>query len=227
LARQAAAEAGASLRVFCGLIKELFRALRGFSPDSLIMGRSRVSNFQQSPAEMNGSDFPGIIDGLLRRPLQHLHADQLRELKQKEKFSGLNEVDRIYILDIWNKFRSLPVDSQKPDQSAGGDIPADPKSNALAVELKRLNVTVEKLRAALKQVADHRDQLKAQVENLTKLALPAADGGEDRRFETTKKAFAKFYHPNTWAGHSRLDVSVRAEVFKEFWAELERIEADG
>lgn len=186
-------------------------------------------NLQQSPAEMNGPDFPGIIDGLLRRPLLHLHADQLRELKQKEKFSGLSEVDRIYILDIWNKFRSLPVDSQKPalDQSRGEDVPTDPHSIGLATELKRLNVTVEKLRAALKQVADHRDQLKAQVENLTKLASAPERDGEDRRFERAKQAFAKFYHPNTWAGHSRLDVSVRAEVFKEFWPELERIEVVG
>jgi hypothetical protein len=45
------------------------------------------------------------------------------------------------------------------------------------------------------------------------------------KFEEAKKAFAKLYHPNASLSQSPLEATLRAEIFKEFWAELERIDA--
>jgi hypothetical protein len=124
---------------------------------------------QSSSSSVDHQDFAAIIHGLLRRPLMYLHADQIRELQIKEKHGGLTEVDKIYISDIWNKFRSLPTAWTQESQSEGpaGDVAEH--SVELATELKRLNVTVEKLRAALRQVAEHRDNLKDELEKLTKI----------------------------------------------------------
>jgi len=76
-----------------------------------------VIGFNGPPSSVDNQDFATIIDGLLRRPLMYLHADQIRELKAKEKHSGLTEVDKIYISDIWNKFRSLPEARVEEGQS--------------------------------------------------------------------------------------------------------------
>jgi hypothetical protein len=177
----------------------------------------------RSSAEMDNLDVAVVMGQLLRRPLMNVHADQLRKLKYKEECGQLSEVDKIYIIDLWHKFRSLPpiIASGARDDSSGDVTNRDD----LLAEMKRLNVTVEKLRAALKQVAEHRDQLKDEVARLAKIAAPHDEA--NRRFEKTKISFAKFYHPNTLSGFSHLDVPTRGEVFREFWAELERIEAEG
>ena len=47
--------------------------------------------------------------------------------------------------------------------------------------------------------------------------------GPDARFRAAKAAFARLYHPDRTRteGIERL---IREQVFKEFWAEIERIE---
>ncbi len=52
-------------------------------------------------------------------------------------------------------------------------------------------------------------------------AAPLAE--EPGRFRAAKLAFARMYHPDRGSG-SDMDRLIRAQVFKEFWAELERIE---
>jgi len=51
---------------------------------------------------------------------------------------------------------------------------------------------------------------------------PNAGGGTDKLREA-KRTFARLYHPDNVHG-SGIDKMVRAEIFKEFWRELERIE---
>lgn len=175
---------------------------------------------------MSTSDFAAMIDGLLRRPLQSLHLNQLSALKEKERYGDLTEVDKIYITDIWGKFRSLPVApaERKPQKSA--DDTAPPASD-LEAELKRMNVTIDKLREALREISSQRDHWKTQAEHLAKKNSAQARQviAIDEKFDRAKRAFAKFYHPNALAGRSQLDVMIRSEIFKEFWTELERIEA--
>ncbi len=49
------------------------------------------------------------------------------------------------------------------------------------------------------------------------------DPADSSRFRAAKLAFARMYHPDRGSG-SELDRLIRSQVFKEFWAELERIE---
>jgi hypothetical protein len=185
-----------------------------------------VSQLRQSTAAMNGADFAAIIRELSRRPLLDLHLGQLQWLEQKEAQHALSEVDKIYLADLWEKFRSLPPAPDARSPGASAETPSD-ASLGLTQELKRLNVTVEKLREALKRVAEHRDELKTEVDRLKAIAAAAESDPNHRRFEKAKLVFAKFYHPNAVTGRSRLDAAIRVEVFKEFWVELQKIEAQG
>jgi len=45
----------------------------------------------------------------------------------------------------------------------------------------------------------------------------------DQKFRQAKSAFARLYHPDRQSGDDQR-TGVRVEVFKEFWAELQRIE---
>jgi outer membrane murein-binding lipoprotein Lpp len=51
----------------------------------------------------------------------------------------------------------------------------------------------------------------------------APDPADSGKFRSAKLAFARLYHPDR-GGSSELDRLIRAQVFKEFWTELERIE---
>lgn len=173
-------------------------------------------------------DFAAAIDGLLRRPLMAYHIRQLLALKDKAQYGELSEVDKIYIENTWNEFRSLqPAHDTRPDERDIAPGPLD--SLRLAAELKNAEERIDKLREAGMLLLRQRDQLQARVKELEGQAAEARPeaGASDRRFEQAKRVFAKLYHPNALAGRSQLDIMVRGEVFKEFWAELERIEAGG
>ena len=47
--------------------------------------------------------------------------------------------------------------------------------------------------------------------------------GTDFRFKEVKRRFAKRYHPNNVTA-SGMEAAIRAEVFKEFWAEFQAVE---
>ena len=49
-----------------------------------------------------------------------------------------------------------------------------------------------------------------------------AEGGDDR-FRQAKVAISKVLHPNNF-GHDRIAATIRGEIFKELWPEIERIE---
>src|SRR5687768_10712291 len=98
---------------------------------------------------MKGLDFPNIIQELLRRSLLTLHVNQLHELRQKARHDDLSEADKIYLVDLWAKFSSLPATSSVSDLEQKNDHNNKQDDDILAQEMKRLNVTIEKLRAAL------------------------------------------------------------------------------
>jgi len=72
-----------------------------------------------------------------------------------------------------------------------------------------LKIEIERLRARAPQASD----------------VPDGESGGDR-FAAVKRAFARLYHPDQRRG-SALESVVRAEVFNEFWPEIERIERQG
>ena len=55
------------------------------------------------------------------------------------------------------------------------------------------------------------------------VALPAAEGASDRRFQEAKRAFARRFHPD-FVNATGMERTLRTDLFKEFWADLERIE---
>ncbi len=57
----------------------------------------------------------------------------------------------------------------------------------------------------------------------TPMVFTAPDPADAGKFRAAKLAFARLYHPDR-GGSSEMDRLVRSQVFKEFWAELERIE---
>ncbi len=85
-------------------------------------------------------------------------------------------------------------------------------------QLKSANATV----AALRQKLALAQKTILELEH--KLANAASeDRGDDRKFQDIKKRFAKRYHPNA-IGTTGMEAAVRAEVFKEFWAEIADVE---
>lgn len=128
--------------------------------------------------------------------------------------------------------------------------PAPPERSVaeLATRIQELEAVVRRLRDAGHAVVAQRDSARAEAASL-RLALgttqkevselrqrlelqslavaasvPAAGGGGDAaRFRAAKLAFARMFHPDNARGAEQ-ERQLRTKVFKEFWAELERIE---
>jgi hypothetical protein len=94
-------------------------------------------------------------------------------------------------------------------------------------ELAGAMETIAKLRETGKRAVAQSEQWEAAAKALQKeLAdLRRQNGQSDHKFEEAKRAFAKLYHPNAAHSGGALETMLRGEIFKEFWAELERIEA--
>ena len=56
-------------------------------------------------------------------------------------------------------------------------------------------------------------------------ARPTRDGTADGKFRAAKRAFAKNFHPDRVSAGG-VERTVRELLFKEYWAELRRIEED-
>lgn len=127
--------------------------------------------------------------------------------------------------------------------------PPDAAVQEMQARVRELEGVVRRLRDAGHSVVSQRDAARAEAASL-RLALgttqqevselrrrlllegkssevvpvPApADRADAGRFRSAKLAFARLYHPDNARG-SDLERSLRTQVFKEFWAELERIE---
>jgi hypothetical protein len=92
----------------------------------------------------------------------------------------------------------------------------------LAKELtQQLAVKNQELTAQAREISE----LKQAVFELQKqLAALTGAGPADAKFAAAKREFAKMYHPNN-NRFSGLEKLVRAELFREFWVVLERIDA--
>ncbi len=139
----------------------------------------------------------------------------------------------------------------RPAAARGGDFAAA-ALGGLQARLKELEGTVSRLRQTGHSLVAQRDAARAEAASL-RLALgtaqqelsrvrqhleheakqreappvvinmPAPEPGGQAKFRAAKLAFARLYHPDR-GGSSEVDRMVRAQVFKEFWAELDRIE---
>jgi hypothetical protein len=181
--------------------------------------------------EMGHLEFVAAIAELLRRPLPTFHLKQLLVLKDKELDGRLSEAEGIYINDTWNKFRSLPPlpadapeDEHSEENGSASVNPAEAQRQQAEAQLQQAKETIDRLREAVKQWQGRAEQLARQLADAPRQPRRAAD---DHKFTKVKRVFVKLYHPNALNGRSQLDVTIRSEIFKEFWTELERIEAEG
>ena len=124
-------------------------------------------------------------------------------------------------------------DPPEPSVKQPGPQPKPAHEAQLAEVVRQLEAQVARLKSSGREVIAQRDaarteasHLLVQVKELTaRLAATPAGPCEpvDARFRELKAAFAKLYHPDriTASGFER---TLREQVFKEVWSEIERIE---
>ena len=82
---------------------------------------------------------------------------------------------------------------------------------------------LSKCEHALSNTVDHYKGELARLEQQLAGREPSARGS-DEKFRRAKAAFARRYHPDQMSRDGE-ETRIRTEVFKEFWEELQRIEA--
>lgn len=125
------------------------------------------------------------------------------------------------------KFRSPGPEREPRAAYADASFSASSDDGSEA-ELRQRLAAAEDALARMRNALDLADARASAAEQQLRRAeqrpAAAAPSGGDRRFTDAKRAFARLYHPNSSTG-TGIEKVVRAEIFKEFWAELERIEA--
>lgn len=87
----------------------------------------------------------------------------------------------------------------------------------------RLQEVEAKARRCDERLAEAERAAQARAGDRSTLPVPAAEGASDRRFQEAKRAFARRFHPD-FVNATGTDRALRIDLFKEFWADLERIE---
>lgn len=96
------------------------------------------------------------------------------------------------------------------------------RESALAWKLRKAEIALHDAEQALANTVAYYSE---EVGRL-KARLAEAESGvavTDRKFRQAKAAFARRYHPDRHDGGG-IEAQVRTEVFRDFWAELQRIE---
>jgi hypothetical protein len=119
--------------------------------------------------------------------------------------------------------------------------PGEPfRSSEESETIAALRAQISSLKAAGREVIRQREQLRKELEHARAVVgalrreleslRPSGTGAappdtaEDRgKFRRAKRAFAERFHPDRAMGGT-MDRLIREQVFKEFWAELEKIE---
>ncbi|WP_119419689.1 hypothetical protein [Desertibaculum subflavum] len=138
--------------------------------------------------------------------------DDLLEFKKQLLAGRLPQEDAEYVRALHDRVmggsRVVPI---PPSETAS----ADPK------DLHLLKAENAELRRKGRIAVAERDKLRALIADLE--ANRGYESNATARFEKAKKAFARLYHPDNQRG-TTIERAVRTEIFKEFWAELEKIE---
>lgn len=151
---------------------------------------------------------------------------QLIEYEQRLRSGFLSNQDRNYIraLHAWHSART-GTETAKPDaENTTADTAevatiADLRARIVALEgeLQRAHREVQELERRIERSQDRQDH------RADKDIGPADASGGDDRFQQARRRFAQMYHPDNNAGDG-IEKLIRAEIFKEFWKELEDIE---
>jgi hypothetical protein len=209
--------------------------------------RQRGAKWMQvAGGDMQPEDLIGKIDHLLQKPLSGGHLSFLRSARKKAQETKLAEFDLNYISYLWAEFgpsrtakiletldivsAEKPVAAEakrKPQRAPIRHVEPRQTLTTMETELDEVKKTITRLRETGKRAVAQRDHWEAVAKTLQKAVadLQRKTQKPDRKFEEAKRAFAKLYHPNASVSRSPLETMLRGEIFKEFWAELERIES--
>lgn len=96
-------------------------------------------------------------------------------------------------------------------------------------EIHELYTHLEAAKAATRRALEEKKQAESRAADAEAKARGAHNpgpAGKDEKFSEARRAFARLYHPDNVKGGG-LDKIIRAEIFKEYWSELEKIEKGG
>ena len=141
----------------------------------------------------------------------------------------LSNQDRNFIraLYAWHEGQ----DDDAPTDSAASPVMQDVTARTTAQTLRtRLRDAQQRIAALEAQIEVDNKRIALMEDALHRLRSKTADDtgpgkGEDR-FKHAKRSFARLFHPDHRHG-SELERQIRADLFKEFWVELEQIERNG
>lgn len=94
------------------------------------------------------------------------------------------------------------------------------RESEMAFKLRKCEIALQDAEHALSNTIDF---YKSEV---ARLERQLAGQGPDAKFRRAKSAFARRYHPDRVTGDGE-ESRIRTEIFKEFWEELQHIEASG
>ncbi len=97
------------------------------------------------------------------------------------------------------------------------------RESEMAFKLRKCEIALEDAEHTLSNTVDYYKgevaRLEQQLSGRETLAR-----GSDEKFRRAKSAFARRYHPDRISGNGE-ETRIRTEVFKDFWEELQGIEA--
>ena len=97
------------------------------------------------------------------------------------------------------------------------------RKSEMAFKLRKCEIALQNAEHALSNTVDYYKGEVARLEQQLAGREPSARGS-DEKFRRAKSAFARRYHPDQISRDGE-ETRIRTEVFKEFWEELQRIEA--
>ena len=169
---------------------------------------------------------------------------QLVEYEQRLRSGFLSNQDRNYIraLHAWHIARTGTENAQPDRKDTAADAAeaatiADLRARIVALEgeLQRAHRDVQELEELAAARLDRMNDLERRIEqrpdnrpqgtgnDVGPTPPGATPGATDDRFQQVRRRFAQLYHPDNNADDG-IEKLIRAEIFKEFWKELEAIE---
>ena len=97
------------------------------------------------------------------------------------------------------------------------------RESEMAFKLRKCEIALQDAEHALSNTVDYYKSEVARLEQQLSGRETSARG-LDEKFRRAKSAFARRYHPDRVFGNGE-ERRIRTEVFKDFWEELQRIEA--
>jgi hypothetical protein len=126
-------------------------------------------------------------------------------------------------LELFCRYHHTRDQSDRDQETKGSEKQLDEteRTSLMQSRISDLECTIADLRRKGKRVVADRDQWEARARQLD---TELKNAHEDTRFRALKVAITRICHPDNYSSSGKLEALVRAEIFKELWAELEKIE---